>query len=154
MIPDLPLARLAALRQQSIAPKPLTGIGGTVSDVSRSAIAVRGLSRDARLGDTVAIRADGGQSLAEIIRVADRQVLVKPFDDRIIPSLGAAVLRKAHFAFARHRNGVAGSLMRLVKRLTARVRYSPAHGPWRPRAWLWLHCAVPVLIEGFALASM
>ena len=95
MTPDLPLARLAAFaRQQALEPKPLSGIGGTVSDVSRSAIAVRGLSRDARLGDAVAIRAAGGASLAEIIRVADRQVLVKPFDDRIIPSLGAAVFEE------------------------------------------------------------
>ncbi|ABS16914.1 MULTISPECIES: flagellar protein export ATPase FliI [Brucella/Ochrobactrum group] len=95
MTPDLPLSRLAAFaRQQSVAPKPLTGIGGTVSDVSRSAIAVRGLSRDAHLGDAVAIHAQGGQSLAEIIRVADTQVLVKPFDDRIIPSLGAAVFEE------------------------------------------------------------
>lgn len=92
MTPDLPLSRLAAFaRQQSVAPKPLTGIGGTVSDVSRSAIAVRGLSRDAHLGDAVAIHAQGGQSLAEIIRVADTQVLVKPFDDRIIPSLGSTL---------------------------------------------------------------
>ncbi|AAL54348.1 hypothetical protein BMEII1106 [Brucella melitensis bv. 1 str. 16M] len=61
MTPDLPLTRLAAfVRQQTIAPEPLTGIGGTVSDVSRSSIAVRGLSRDARLGDTVAIRAGVG----------------------------------------------------------------------------------------------
>jgi len=85
MTPDLPLSRLAAFaRQQSVAPKPLTGIGGTVSDVSR----------DAHLGDAVAIHAQGGQSLAEIIRVADTQVLVKPFDDRIIPSLGAAVFEE------------------------------------------------------------
>ncbi|AAN33337.1 MULTISPECIES: flagellar protein export ATPase FliI [Brucella] len=96
MTPDLPLTRLAAfVRQQTIAPEPLTGIGGTVSDVSRSSIAVRGLSRDARLGDTVAIRAgEGAPSLAEIIRVADLQVLVKPFDDRIMPSLGAAVFEE------------------------------------------------------------
>ena len=95
MTPDLPLSRLAAfVRQQSVAPKPLTGIGGTVSDVSRSAIAVRGLSRNARLGDAVAIHAQGSQSLAEIIRVADAQVLAKPFDDRIIPSLGAAVFEE------------------------------------------------------------
>ncbi|MCX2697486.1 flagellar protein export ATPase FliI [Ochrobactrum chromiisoli] len=95
MIADLPLARLAAfVRQQAVAPRPLTGLGGTVSDVSRSAIAVRGLSRNARLGDVVAIRAGGGQSLGEIIRVADRQVLVKPFDDRMIPALGAAVFEE------------------------------------------------------------
>ncbi|MBB5704015.1 flagellum-specific ATP synthase [Ochrobactrum daejeonense] len=94
-MPDLPLSRLAAFaRRQLVTPKPLTGIGGTVSDVSRSAIAVRGLSRDARLGDAVAIHAQGGQSLAEIIRVADTQVLVKPFDDRVIPSLGAAVFEE------------------------------------------------------------
>lgn len=95
MIADLPLARLVAFsRQQALAPRPLTGLGGTVSDVSRSAIAVRGLSRDARLGDVVAIRAEGAQSRAEVIRVAERQVLVKPFDDRIMPALGAAVFEE------------------------------------------------------------
>lgn len=124
MTPDLPLTRLAAfVRQQTIAPEPLTGIGGTVSDVSRSSIAVRGLSRDARLGDTVAIRAgEGAPSLAEIIRVADLQVLVKPFDDRIMPSLGQRFSRKARCASARRRNGGAGSSMRLEMPLTERAR--------------------------------
>lgn len=95
MTPGLPLARLAAFaRQQSLAPRPLVGLGGTVSDVSRSAIAVRGLSREARLGDVVTIRTRDGASLAEIIRAGDRQVLVKPFDDRIVPSLGSAVFEE------------------------------------------------------------
>jgi flagellum-specific ATP synthase len=140
MTPDLPLARLAAFaRQQAVEPKPLSGIGGTVSDVSRSAIAVRGLSRDARLGDAVAIRAAGGTSLAEIIRVADRQVLVKPFDDRIIPSLGAAVFEEGQLSIrpALEWRG------RVINALG-----QPIDGRGR------LLCAAVVWIAGFAPASM
>lgn len=88
----LALERLSAFMQREVqTPSVLADLGGTVSDVSRAAIAVRGLDRDARLGDMVAINSGDGVCQAEIIRVTDSHVLVKPFDDRIIPALGAAV---------------------------------------------------------------
>ncbi|WP_420960914.1 flagellar protein export ATPase FliI [Brucella sp. IR073] len=89
---SLPLQRLAAfMRRESAAPSPLTGMGGTVSDVSRSAVAVRGLSRAATLGDGVMMRCGERLYRGEVIRVAETHVLVKPFDDRVVPALGAPV---------------------------------------------------------------
>ncbi|GGA98153.1 flagellum-specific ATP synthase [Brucella endophytica] len=89
---SLPLQRLTAfVRRESAAPSPLSGIGGTVSDVSRSAVAVRGLSRSATLGDGVMMRCGERLYRGEVIRVAETHVLVKPFDDRVVPSLGAPV---------------------------------------------------------------
>ncbi|PYE87712.1 flagellar protein export ATPase FliI [Phyllobacterium leguminum] len=89
---SLPLQKLAAfVRRESVSPSPLAGIGGTVSDVSRSAVAVRGLSRTATLGDGVLMRCGAGLYRGEVIRVAESHVLIKPFDDRVVPSLGAPV---------------------------------------------------------------
>ncbi|MBB2973794.1 flagellar protein export ATPase FliI [Mesorhizobium sp. RMAD-H1] len=88
----LPLERLAAfVRRECAAPSPLTGIGGTVRDVSRSVIAVRGMSHSAKLGDGVLMRCGDRLHRGEVIRVAENHVLVKPFDDRAVPVLGAPV---------------------------------------------------------------
>lgn len=88
----LPLERLAAFMQrEALGATRLADTGGTVSDVSRSAIAVRGLSQVATLGDCVTISTASGVVRAEIIRVTGSHLLVKSFDDRIMPSLGDAV---------------------------------------------------------------
>jgi flagellum-specific ATP synthase len=89
---SLPLERLAAfVRRERASPSPLVGLGGTVSDVSRSVIAVRGLSQTTTLGDGVLMRCGEGLYRGEVIRVGQAQVLVKPFDERVVPSLGAPV---------------------------------------------------------------
>ncbi|PRD42678.1 flagellar protein export ATPase FliI [Phyllobacterium phragmitis] len=86
------LERLAAfVRRECAAPSPVVGVGGTVSDVSRSVIAVRGMSQTAMLGDGVLMRCGDGFYRGEVIRVAESHVLIKPFDDRAVPALGAPV---------------------------------------------------------------
>lgn len=70
---------------------PLVSNGGVVSDVSRVAVAARGLSDYVALGDSVLI--DCGRNLArgEIIRVNEDHVLIKPFDETLVPALNASV---------------------------------------------------------------
>lgn len=70
---------------------PLVSNGGVVSDVSRVAVAARGLSDYVALGDSVLI--DCGRNLArgEIIRVNEDHVLIKPFDETLVPVLNASV---------------------------------------------------------------
>ncbi|MEK1888878.1 MAG: flagellar protein export ATPase FliI [Phyllobacterium sp.] len=65
--------------------------GGYVEDVSRSAIGVRGISDKTQLGDMVMVRANGGLYPAEVVRLEQKRVLIKPFDDRIMPPLGTPV---------------------------------------------------------------
>ncbi|EJN06390.1 flagellar protein export ATPase FliI [Phyllobacterium sp. YR531] len=75
-------------------------VGGYVNEVSRSAIGVRGISERVQLGDLVMIRS--GQQLhpAEVIRLEQSRTLIKPFDDRITPSLGSPVFPEGQFRIA------------------------------------------------------
>lgn len=65
--------------------------GGYVEEVSRSAIGVRGISDNTGLGDIVMIRSTDRLYPAEVVRLEQSRVLIKPFDDRIMPSLGTPV---------------------------------------------------------------
>ncbi len=94
-------AVLDALREARVAvqsrnaPRLLTG--GYVNEVSRSAIGVRGISDKAQLGDLVTIRCDSHLHPAEVVRLEQTRVLVKPFDDRIVPPLGTPVFPEGPF---------------------------------------------------------
>ena len=74
-------------RQQS----PLVSRGGMVSDVSRVAVAARGLSDSVALGDNVLIDCGHNMARGEIIRVNEDHVLIKPFDETVVPALNASV---------------------------------------------------------------
>lgn len=70
---------------------PLVSNGGVVSDVSRVAVAARGLSDYVALGDSVLIDCGQNQARGEIIRVNEDHVLIKPFDETLVPALNASV---------------------------------------------------------------
>ncbi len=74
-------------RQQS----PLVSKGGVVSDVSRVAVEARGLSDDVALGDSVLIDCGHNMARGEIIRVNEDHVLIKPYDETLVPALNASV---------------------------------------------------------------
>lgn len=70
---------------------PLVSNGGVVSDVSRVAVAARGLSDYVALGDSVLIDCGRNMARGEIIRVNEDHVLIKPFDETLVPALNASV---------------------------------------------------------------
>jgi flagellum-specific ATP synthase len=85
------LETLARIVSQIVQERNPVVVGGYVNEVSRSAIGVRGISDKVQLGDIVAIRSDGQLHPAEVVRLEQTRVLIKPFDDRIVPSLGTPV---------------------------------------------------------------
>lgn len=91
------LARLVSQISQERAP---VVTGGYVTEVSRSAIGVRGISDKAQLGDLVMIRCDNQLHPAEVVRLEQTRVLVKPFDDRIVPPLATPVFPEGPFRIA------------------------------------------------------
>lgn len=94
------LEALARLVSQVVTSPAPVAIGGYVNEVSRSAIGVRGISERAQLGDMVTIRSDNQLYPAEVVRIGQAQVLVKPFNDRIMPSLGTPVFPEGPFRIA------------------------------------------------------
>jgi flagellum-specific ATP synthase len=82
------LARLVSQIEQERTP---VAVGGYVNQVSRSTIGVRGISNRVQLGDMVTIRSNNELLAAEVIRLEQDQVLIKPFDDRVMPGLGMPV---------------------------------------------------------------
>ncbi|MEP7453742.1 flagellar protein export ATPase FliI [Phyllobacterium sp. SB3] len=93
------LDALARLMSQASQHRPIA-IGGYVNEVSRSAIGVRGISDKVQLGDLVMIRCDQQLYPAEVVRLEQTQTLIKPFDDRIAPSLGSPVFPEGQFRIA------------------------------------------------------
>ena len=85
------LDTLAKIVSQIVQERNPIAVGGYVNEVSRSAIGVRGISDRVQLGDMVAIRCDNQLHPAEVVRLEQTKVLIKPFDDRIMPSLGTPV---------------------------------------------------------------
>ncbi|MBR7558956.1 hypothetical protein KC218_20600, partial [Mycobacterium tuberculosis] len=53
-----------------------------------------------QLGDMVTIRSGNRLHPAEVVRIEQSRVLVKPFDDRIVPSLGTPVFPEGPFRIA------------------------------------------------------
>ncbi|WP_297322970.1 FliI/YscN family ATPase [uncultured Bartonella sp.] len=95
---DLSLERTNALalltafaKRESHERSPLVSNGGIVSDVSHTAIAARGLSDYVALGDNVLIDCGRNMARGEIIRVNEDHVLIKPYDETLIPALNASV---------------------------------------------------------------
>ncbi|MHC5308401.1 flagellar protein export ATPase FliI [Bartonella sp. LJL80] len=70
---------------------PLVSRGGVVSDVSRAAIAAKGMSELVSLGDSVLIDCGNQMSRGEVIRVNEDHTLIKPYDETVIPALNASV---------------------------------------------------------------
>ncbi len=91
------LARLVSHASQQ---RAAVALGGYVNEVSRSAIGVRGISDKAQLGDLVMIRYDDALHPAEVVRLEQMRVLVKPFDDRVMPPLGTPVFPEGPFRIA------------------------------------------------------
>ncbi|AQT46653.1 C-terminal [Bartonella choladocola] len=90
--PSNALSLLVAFAEQEKRQRsPLVSKGGIVSDVSRVAVAARGLSDDVSLGDNVLIDCGRDMARGEIIRVNEDHVLIKPFDETIVPALNASV---------------------------------------------------------------
>ena len=81
---------------------PLLLRGGTIAEISPSHYRVRGLSQKARLGDIVEYRGSDGKRRGEIVRIADRDVLVAPFDRLLDAGLDAVVLNRGPFRIAPH----------------------------------------------------
>ncbi|MDQ0995655.1 flagellum-specific ATP synthase [Phyllobacterium ifriqiyense] len=94
------LDSLARLLSQANRECGSVAVGGYVNEVSRSAIGVRGISDKVQLGDLVMIRCDQHLHPAEVVRLEQTQTLIKPFDDRITPSLGSPVFPEGQFRIA------------------------------------------------------
>ncbi|AMJ62651.1 flagellar protein export ATPase FliI [Bosea sp. PAMC 26642] len=67
----------------------LVAISGSVSEVTPAAVRVAGLSRFVRLGERIALSANGREELGEAIRIDRDGVLVKPFATTVGVGLGA-----------------------------------------------------------------
>jgi len=66
--------------------------GGIITSLSKAAFHVRGLDKlGARLGDRVVIDCGKCQLDGEIVQIDECQALVKPYDENIVPKLGAGV---------------------------------------------------------------
>jgi flagellum-specific ATP synthase len=70
---------------------PLPRISGVVTEATAGAYTVSGLSRFVALGDCVRLALGGHEQLAEVIRIDEARVTVKPFDVHASASLGTRV---------------------------------------------------------------
>jgi flagellum-specific ATP synthase len=66
-------------------------ISGTVTEATPAGYSVSGLSRFVALGDCVRLSVRGAEQLAEVIRIDENRVTVKPFDVQVSASLGTRV---------------------------------------------------------------
>jgi len=83
---------LHLVEAQAQNPAKLVERGGIITALSRSAFHVRGLDRlGASLGDRVVIDCGDNQLDGEIVQLDETQALVKPYDENIVPKLGAGV---------------------------------------------------------------
>ncbi|RCL02542.1 MAG: flagellum-specific ATP synthase [Candidatus Tokpelaia sp. JSC188] len=97
----LPLAKLAAFVSCEQLDFPtLVSKGGIVVNISRAALAVRGLSQDVSLGDTVLIDCIKDFVRGEIIHINEDHALVKPYDEINMPVLNASVFPYGQFRIA------------------------------------------------------
>ncbi|AQX21624.1 flagellum-specific ATP synthase [Bartonella sp. CDC_skunk] len=72
----------------------LVSQGGVISDVARGTLVARGLSQSVLLGDTVSVECESQFLRGEIIRVNEESVLIKPYDETVVPMLSASVFPK------------------------------------------------------------
>jgi flagellum-specific ATP synthase len=83
------LARLEQAIAGGPQPHELVRISGAVSEVTPAAVRVAGLSRFVRLGERIALSANGREEFGEVIRIDRDGVLVKPFATTVGVGLGA-----------------------------------------------------------------
>jgi flagellum-specific ATP synthase len=84
------LARLRPrARRRPAAQHDLVRISGAVSEVTPAALRVAGLSRFVKLGERIALSANGREEFGEAIRIDRDGVLVKPFATTVGVGLGA-----------------------------------------------------------------
>ncbi len=88
------LDRLDRVFRAGLRPSDLVSVHGGVGEVTPAAVRVRGLSRFVRLGDRIALSADGRQEFGEAIRIDGDGVLVKPF----ATTLGVGLSARASLA--------------------------------------------------------
>jgi flagellum-specific ATP synthase len=84
------------------AASPLVRIGGTISQVTPSALAIEGLSRVARLGDCIHFDSGDEQQMGEVVRITGDDVTVKPYASCANVRLGAAAWHAGRFSIAPH----------------------------------------------------
>jgi flagellum-specific ATP synthase len=70
---------------------PGVRISGVVTEAAAAAYSVSGISRFVALGDCVRLSVRGSDQLAEVIRIEESRVTVKPFDVNVSASLGTRV---------------------------------------------------------------
>ena len=79
---------------------PRPRISGVVTEATAGAYSVSGLSRFVALGDCVRLALGGHEQLAEVIRIDEARVAVKPFDVHASASLGTRVYLDGPARFA------------------------------------------------------
>jgi flagellum-specific ATP synthase len=87
------LDRLASLAAKAVVEGAALRISGAVTEVSPTFYKVSGLSRFVRLGECVTLETDGPGQLAEVVRIENGAVTVKPLQGRIEAGLDARVRR-------------------------------------------------------------
>ncbi|MBI2718601.1 MAG: flagellar protein export ATPase FliI [Rhizobiales bacterium] len=85
---------LAAGLADLSANEPLVRVVGRVSAASHHAVQVEGLSRFLQIGTLVALAAEGGEALAEVIKIERDAVVVRPLGSGVRVKIGAAVWPK------------------------------------------------------------
>ncbi|WP_412057564.1 FliI/YscN family ATPase [Bartonella sp. DGB2] len=95
------LSKLSVLAESEKAlGQTLVARGGVVSEVSRALIVAKGLSYAVALGDRVAIEWGGRVAYGEVIRINEKEVLIKPYDEGMTPALNASVFPSGPFYVA------------------------------------------------------
>jgi flagellum-specific ATP synthase len=95
------LGSTLALAEQDL---PKIRIGGVVTEVAPSHYRVCGLSRFLKLGEVVALDAEGGVQMGEVVALDGAGATVKPFDAQLGVGLGAAVYRSGPLRLYPHPN--------------------------------------------------
>lgn len=89
--PGSPLLAVEQLYRTFRDPAVAIRRGGRVVEVSATHFRVRGLSENARLGDVVEFRTDGGTRSGEIVQITAQDVIVAPYDRSGDATLNQAV---------------------------------------------------------------
>ena len=87
--PNHPLQALEQTLAAFTAPGALVRAGGSVVEVSASHYRLRGLARNARIGDVVEHRSHGTTRTAEVVRVEEGGVSVSPYETTVDLGIGA-----------------------------------------------------------------
>jgi flagellum-specific ATP synthase len=94
------LAELERIWRHFSSDRALLRIGGRVTEISATHYRVRGLSRNARLGDIVEHRSPTGLRSGEIVQIGPDHVLIAPFEPSAEAGVGDAVFDRGPFDVA------------------------------------------------------